>query len=331
MTRTRRARGRRRIRWSRVFFLLLFLFVAAALTGATVFYAYFGKLPAVAPGNPSAAALSGAEPVDRRVNILLLGVDDGDPDARNDETRRSDTMIVVSYQPEDGSVNLLSIPRDTRVSIPGRKGEDKITHAFAYGGVALARRTVEDFLNIPVHYHVILDWKGFTEVIDILGGVSLYVERPMNYEDPYAGLKIHLARGYQHLDGVRAGYYVRFRHDELGDIGRVQRQQRFVHALMDEMMQLGTLLKLPSLVSSISRHVETDMTLFTMAKLANAVKSLPADSLQTEMLPGAFATVDGLSYWVPDRQQTREIVERLFQPRRGKTTSVSESPAFGTF
>ena len=330
MTRTRQTR-RRRIRWSRVFFLLLFLFIAAAVTGAALFYAGFGKLPAVAPANPAATALSGAEPVDRRVNILLLGVDDGDPDARNDEIRRSDTMIVVSYQPEDGSVNLLSIPRDTRVSIPGRKGEEKITHAFAYGGVELARRTVEDFLNIPVHHHVLLDWKGFTEVIDILGGVSLYVERPMDYEDPYAGLKIHLSKGYQHLDGVKAGYYVRFRHDELGDIGRVQRQQRFVHALMDEMIQLGTLFKLPSLVSSISSHVETDMTLFTMAKLANAIKNVPAGSLQTEMLPGSFATQDGLSYWLPDRQQTREMVQRLFQPRQEKTTGVSGSPRAAMF
>jgi LCP family protein required for cell wall assembly len=149
-------------------------------------------------------------------------------------------MIVASVDPRAGTVNMLSIPRDTRVVIPGRSGYDKITHAYAYGGAALATRTVEAFLGVPINYY--LATGRALSVSSIFGGVDMYVEQDMNYDDPYAGLSINLRKGSQHLDGEKAGQYIRFRHDELGDIGRVHRQQRFMKAMSDEMLQVGTLL-----------------------------------------------------------------------------------------
>ncbi|HWR41561.1 LCP family protein [Sporomusa sp.] len=312
-------RRSRKIRWDRVLILLILLLMAViALAGATV-YAYLNIVRTTPTAQVVKSTERPPETLSNRVNILLLGVDDKDNENPYDTARRSDTMMVASISPENGTVNLLSLPRDTKVNIPGRKGYDKLNHAYAYGGAELARSTVEQFLHIPINYYVVIDWQAFIKVIDIMGGVDLYVEHDMNYEDPYANLDIHINKGYQHLNGEKAGEYVRFRSDELGDIGRVQRQQRFLKALAKEMMQVGTILKVPALVNTLNQYVETDMSAITMVKVANSLKSFSSSNLHTEMLPGDFATIEGLSYWVPDKEQTKQLVETMFM----STTKVS--------
>jgi len=303
---TDRVRVRRKIRWFRLFLVLfLFLFTLAALAGASAYVYYtFCDVPASADNKTPGI-------IDRNINILLLGLDDGDENYPN-APKRSDTMIVASVNPKDGTVNLLSIPRDTQVNIPGQDGYDKINHAFALGGPDLSERAVEELLNVPIDDYVVINWQGFIKVVDILGGVDLYVEHDMDYDDPYANLSIHLKKGYQHLDGTMAGEYVRFRHDELGDIGRVQRQQRFLKALNDEMFSFGTILKLPSLIMTLKQYVVTDMTTMTLLRVANTVKGFNASVLHTEMLPGDFATIDGLSYWVPNQDQIKLMVASVF-------------------
>ncbi|EGO64444.1 LCP family protein [Acetonema longum] len=305
-------RVRCRIRWTRVFFVLAALLVFITVALGAIFYTYIQVFHTFKSSRTAAVTLSD-EPITQRVNILLMGVDEPERQAADAaQARRSDTMIVVSINPTDGTIHLLSIPRDTKVVIPGRKSYDKITHAFAYGGPPLAVQTVEKFLQIPINYYLVADWQGFIQVVDILGGVDLYVEQNMRYSDSYADLQIDLKRGFQHLDGQKAGQYVRYRHDELGDIGRVQRQQRFLKALAQELLQMDTIFKTPALSSAISQYVQTDMSLFTIAKLANSLTSFDESGLQFEMLPGSFATIDGLSYWVPDQVLTKQMVERLF-------------------
>lgn len=318
----REEKARRKVRWDRVL-LVLFVIAAFAASFAGAAYYVFNSQTKTAPvaGPASPGTEKPAEVLTKRINILLMGIDDGEDQAN--PSKRTDTLMVLSLDPEDGTMNLLSIPRDTRVNIPGRKGPDKITHAYAYGGTDLAIETVERFLGIPINYHIAIDWQGFIKVIDILGGVDLYVESNMDYEDPYANLQIHLKKGFQHLDGEKAGQYVRFRHDELGDIGRVQRQQRFLKALSGELMQVGTIWKLPAIVSTLSQYVETDMPTLAMLKTANSLKSFKAGSLQAEMLPGDFATIDGLSYWVPNKEQTRKLVERMFTSQTRNVGSAS--------
>lgn len=321
--RTRAGQRRRRIRWDRILILLvMFLIAVVALAGATV-YAYLSMVHVPSATTVAKSAERPPDTLKNRVNILLLGVDDTDRENPYDTARRSDTMMVASINPEDGTVNLLSLPRDTKINIPGRKGYDKINHAYAYGGAELARNTVEQFLHVPINYYITIDWQAFIKVIDILGGVELYVEHDMNYNDPYANLNISIDKGYQHLDGEKAGQYVRFRSDELGDIGRVQRQQRFLKALAKETMQLGTILKVPSLVSTLNQYVDTDMSVMTMIKVANSLKSFNSSSLATEMLPGDFATIDGLSYWIPNTDQTKQLVEKMFMSST-KVSGVSK-------
>jgi polyisoprenyl-teichoic acid--peptidoglycan teichoic acid transferase len=309
-SRIERKTTRRKIRWARLFLVLFVLLVVVITITGAASYAYFTLFnPSVVSGGASASKTT--DTINKRINILILGLDDGDVDQAT-APKRSDTIIVASINPQDSTINLLSIPRDTRLAIPGQKGLDKITHAHAYGGPQLTKRTVEEFLNIPIDYYIEADWQGFMKAVDILGGVDLYVERNMNYEDPYANLSIHLTKGYQHLDGQKAGEYVRFRHDELGDIGRVQRQQRLLKTLGDEMFQIGTVFKLPALVSTLRQYISTDMSAFTMLKLANTVKGFSDKGVHAEMLPGNFATIERSSYWVPDKEQSKQLVENLF-------------------
>jgi LCP family protein required for cell wall assembly len=145
--------------------------------------------PAASSDQTAEATLS------KRVNILVLGIDYGDNEVSG-SPKRSDTLIVASVDPVAGTVSVLSIPRDTRVAIPGRSGYDKIAHAYAYGGPQLSARTVEAFLGIPINYYVTLDWQGFISVVDILGGVDMYVEQDMNSEDLTAVYSIHLKKGF---------------------------------------------------------------------------------------------------------------------------------------
>jgi LCP family protein required for cell wall assembly len=304
-------RTRRKVRWGRVFLLLFVLLTFVAAFAGAAYYTYSKVTAPASAGGPAAADKSGDDKLANRINILILGVDDGDNENPG-AGKRSDSMILASIDPASAAVSLLSIPRDTRVTIPGRSGQDKIAHAFAYGGPELAARTVSDFLAVPVSYYIVVNWQGFIQIVDILGGVGLYVEKDMNYDDPYAHLSIHLQKGYQYLDGAKAGQYIRYRHDELGDIGRVQRQQRFLKALAGELFQAGTILKLPALTAALREHVVTDMSPLTMLGLANTLKGFRYETLHSEMLPGNFATIDKLSYWVPDKAKTQALVQDLF-------------------
>ncbi len=282
--------------------LLLFLFVLASILAAAALgrnLAVFGSV--WGPGESG-----------NRINILLVGIDDGDGANPATSPHRSDSMLLMGVHKSTGAVSLLSIPRDTRVAIPGHSSADKFGHSFAYGGVELTIATIQDFLKVPVHYYIVADWQGFIKVVDALGGVDLHVEANMRYEDPYANLKIDLKKGFQHLNGHQAGQYVRFRHDEMGDIGRVSRQQKFLKALATQAVRPGNLIRLPQIISILRDNVQTNMTPWTAKDVLVAIPSLKNNRIQSDMIPGNFANIGGISYWAPDRAETRKVVERLF-------------------
>ena len=108
----------------------------------------------------------------------------------------------------------------------------------------MAKQTVANLLRVPIHYYALANWRGFIDVVNLIGGVDIYVDKDMYYEDPYADLVIDIKHGYQHMDGETAGKYVRFRKDELGDIGRVQRQQKFLKAAAEQMFSVQNVAKI---------------------------------------------------------------------------------------
>lgn len=267
------------------------------------------KVPIVAADED----MTSDETLNKRLNVLILGIDDGDNEFK-DAPKRTDVMLLASFDPVKNDVAILSLPRDTRVKIPGNQGLDKINHAYAYGGVPLAKKTVANLLMVPIHYYVLLNWQGFIDVIDIIGGLDYYVENDMDYEDPYADLSIHIEHGFQHMDGKKAGEYIRFRNDEMGDIGRVQRQQRFLKALASEMFSIGNVVKVPTLINSVEKHLKTDMDFLTMVKAANSFKVFGGEKVRAQMLYGDFQTIDGVSYWVTSQDKTEQTLKELNIP-----------------
>ena len=238
------------------------------------------------------------------LNIMIMGVD-----RRADDVGRSDTLMVLTYNPADKKASLLSLPRDTRVHIE-KNDYDKINHAYAYGGHELTQKTVEAFLNVPMDYYVMIDVHAFEKIIDAVGGVDIDVEKRMYYEDPWdddGGLVIDLYPGKQHMDGKTAIQYVRYRDGE-GDIGRINRQQKFMKALMSQVISPSVLPKLPEIIKNVSSAVQTNMPLDMMITLITDLPTIQQNGLNSAMIPGKPAYIEDISYWIPDIAKSRELI-----------------------
>ncbi len=253
-------------------------------------------------GSNSIDNLSRSDRLNLKKNIVVMGVDE-----RNGDVGRSDTLFVIMFDTKNNHASLLSIPRDTMVKIP-KNGWDKINHAYAYGGHKMTEQTVEEFLGIQINNYVVIDFKGFVNIIDAIGGIDIDVEKDMYYSDPYddGGLVIDLKKGQQHLDGKKAIEYVRYR-DEEGDIGRIKRQQKFIAAVYDKITSAQILLKVPGLVKEIMSMIKTDMSLSDMATLAKAMHTdmKTNGGLAMATVPGEPAYIEDISYWIPDMTDLR--------------------------
>ena len=201
----------------------------------------------------------------KRINILIVGCDE------IENHGRADTIAFLSISPKTKDALILSIPRDLRVEIPGRE-MDKINHAYAFGGKELLIKTVSQFLDLPIHFYAVADFNGFVEIINELGGVEIDVEKEMHYIDNAGGLNINLHPGKQLLDGERALQYIRFRHDKLGDLGRIKRQQQLALATIDKMMNLDTITKIPQILEDVKDYIETNIKVQDIITLSNLFK-----------------------------------------------------------
>nr|MBQ6740358.1 LCP family protein [Synergistaceae bacterium] len=146
------------------------------------------------------------EAVRGTVNVLVVGLDNVDGGSR------TDAIALAIFDADNSAVRIASIPRDSRVYIPGR-GWDKINHAYVFGGINLLRETVVNLTGVPVDYFVKVNYRSFPKIIDLLGGIDIYVDKRMNYTDYSGKLFINIPKGQQHMNGKTALGYVRFRHD----------------------------------------------------------------------------------------------------------------------
>lgn len=308
-----RKKVRKKIRWGRliillaVFSLIIWFGYFLCSTMYSAFTASDDQTQIIVPvsSKPDKSVL------ESRINVLVMGIDGSENDSL---PHRTDSMLLVSFNTVDKGVSVLSIPRDTRVQIPNHDGYEKINHAYAYGGEDLARQTVANFLNIPVHNYVTMDSKGFIQIIDALGGIGIFVENDMNYEDPNQGLTIHLKKGFQQLNGEDSLKYVKFRNDELGDIGRVLRQQKFLKAFVGELFSLNGLSKIFYVKSTLENSIKTNINFITAVKINNSFKSYSHEDVVVDMLPGEFATIGGVSYWVSDSYKIATELDKLNIP-----------------
>lgn len=261
----------------------------------------------------------------RPVNILILGIDNDDnfdhphlstkPTSSQALSSCSDTMLLVRFLPDTHQINVLSIPRDTLVHLPG-VGIAKIDWANLVGGAVLAAQTVSHQLggDIPIDRYARLSRVGFIHLVDALGGIEVNVPKRMDYVDETQHLNIHFMPGRQKLNGKHMEEYVRFRHDKLGDIGRVQRQQEVLKAILRTLLQPETTGKLPQILRVAQENIDTDLSLDEMLALTHAALTTDWERNNFVMLPGRFSRPHeySRSFWIEDPQKAAPILARYF-------------------
>lgn len=265
----------------------------------------------------------------RPVTILLLGVkvlasdlnrpsdevvDLGYDALVNSLDGLSDTMVLLRFEPATGRVVVLSIPRDTRTQVEGL-GLTKLNTANAQGGPALAATAVSDLLEgITIDRYVRINVQGVEKLVDALGGVSVYVPHDMNYKDDAQHLYIDLKQGEQQLDGAQSLQFLRYRYDQNGDIGRVQRQQTFIRSLLEQTLNPATLTRLPQILSVIQENVDTNLSVEELVALAGFAAQRDRSEVQMLMLPGEFSRPGeyALSYWLPSDRRITALVDQYF-------------------
>jgi len=242
---------------------------------------------------------------DDQITVLLLGVDKSVSGAS-----RTDTIILVNIDPVAKSASMLSIPRDLKVVIPGY-GIDKINAAFALGdfnkvqggGAGLTIRTIEANLGIPISAFVQIDFNGFVDMVDTVGGITLDVPYPIKDDaypaENYNYQRIYFPAGWQHMDGDKALKYARTRHQD-GDSRRSARQQQVLLAIRDQALDLDLIPQLPALIGQFGTSVRTDISIPDAIRLAKVGAGIPRDRIsQVSLIPALYdEQVPGGAYYL---------------------------------
>jgi LCP family protein required for cell wall assembly len=288
----------------------IYIFAVCAFLGSAIAYGvvYITK-PQLIPPRLRIATLH--EPI----TVLFLGVDvvyteQGRRNKKIDKdafTGRSDTIVVGRFDPIANTLRTISIPRDTQVQIPGN-GTQKINAANALGGSELAKATVSNFLGVPIDHYVVLNVHGLVDLVTELGGITVEVPKRMQYMDWTAKLKIDLEPGIHTLTGNQAMGFVRFRHDALGDIGRVQRQEIFLRAVLDKALRPDSWSHIPKLLEISRNYIDSDMSMKDMMATANFVRGVPKSNQLITMMPGCFTPGGD---WAVAKSDIRRMVARF--------------------
>lgn len=245
------------------------------------------------------------------VNILVLG---GDKVNKN-----TDTMMLVNFNPATAKINVLSIPRDTKVRINNKTA--KINAAYPGGGGEQAVESVGDLLGIDIKYYVYIDTSTFRKVIDKVDGVDYYVPQDMNYDDPIQNLHIHLKKGQQNLDGKKAEQYMRYRQGNNGkvtknydgsDLKRIDAQQNFIKELIRQKVNIFYLTKMNDILNVVFSNIDTDIEMAEVLRLSKNISKVNANEINMSMLPGASVQHNGW-YYEMDQDEADKIVDQYFK------------------
>ncbi len=300
------------------------VFLVLALVGGLAAWNYASGLDDdLSRTDPFSALRNGrpAKTVDGALNILMVGTDSRDPDAKIDAGSewRADTIIVMHIPSDHKSAQLISIPRDLYVRVPESAGagcdtggRHKINAAFAFGGLPRAVRTVECMSDVRLDHVMAIDFGGFKEVVDALGGVDLKVERSItSIHKPFRQFK----KGTMHMDGAQALDWIRQRKQfPDGDFARMRHQQEFLRALMDKAASTGTLsnpAKLNSFLKATTAAVTVDKD-FSLVDMAVQFRSLRGDNLTFITSPNKGSeTINGESVVVSDREKAITLYKAM--------------------
>jgi polyisoprenyl-teichoic acid--peptidoglycan teichoic acid transferase len=328
-------------------YLMKWLLRGVVFGGTALLAAAVGTLAALTTPLPDAIAPQHDQPLsfndlwqqglltyklDRPVNILVMGIDqplDLPEDAAASEDNasednasednvfagRSDTMMLIRIDPDRNTTNVLSIPRDTQVELPGQ-GVEKINYANVVGGSKLTAQVVSENLNgVPIDRYVRVSTGAFRELIDLVGGVRIYVPEDMKYDDETQQLHIDLKKGWQTLNGKQAEQFARFRNGGNGDIGRVQRQQQLIHTLREKLTNPMVVAKLPQAIELFQTYIDTNLSPEEMLSLVSFGLGIQKDDFHMVMLPGRFSSPEEYtaSYWLMDQMGKDQVMQEFFE------------------
>ncbi|CAH0238762.1 Transcriptional regulator LytR [Peribacillus sp. Bi96] len=283
-------------------FTLLILFIGGGAYAASVYQSLAGAIH----------TMQGTEhKTDKRVedikfkskdpfSLLILGVDE-----RKNDTGRSDTMIIMTVNPKKESIELLSLPRDTRTEIIGKGTNDKMNHAYAFGGVSMSINTVEAYMDIPIDYYVKMNMEGFQDIVNAVGGVTVANDMDLSYKG------YNFKKGTIDLNGKEALIYSRIRkEDPRGDYGRQMRQRQVIQAVMKKGSSLSTLTNYDDIFEALGKNVETNLTFNEMLSIQKNYKS-SLKNIEQYTLEGNNQKVDGVWYNIVSEETKLEAQNRV--------------------
>ena len=308
------------------------LFILTALFGL---YKCFSQEPTLRPSGPAAPdpdpsaaqepenpeddarPLSSEERKEHFYTVLMAGLDD--------ENGGSDTNLLMALDAENGTINVVSLPRDTLLNVSW--SVKKLNNAYHHGGISQTRTEVSRLLGIPVDYYVTVDLRAFVELVDAIDGVDFDIPVDMDYDDPEQDLHIHFKKGPRHLTGQQPREVVRWRQNNDGtgyataDIGRIGTQQAFLTAVAKQTLQVSNLDKIPEMAEIFSTRVETDLKLANLIWIGEQALSMGSDSIAFHTLPGDGAGYyKGGSYYVLDPEGVLELIDTYFNPYKRPLT-----------
>jgi LCP family protein required for cell wall assembly len=284
-------RSRRQEKQRRRILSIAFLLIVSLAVSATGYWWYKSRV------EPS--------PLPERVHVLVLGIDYV-PGAA---ARRSDTIFVASLR--EGDVRILSIPRDTHVKFPDGRVE-KVNAAYALGGAELARRVISNFLGVEIKYYIVINYEGFEKLIDLVGGVTLTVDKPL--KDEKTKPPIDIPAGTQKFNGKMALGYVRYRDPTTGDLGRLQRQRQLIEALLRQ--RASSLPDLQQFIATAQKFIETNLAPVLLYRLAQRLHDLKPEQVQIKQIPGESvckSAKEGGCYIEPDPVRTAQLVNKMLR------------------
>lgn len=253
-------------------------------------------------------------PESNKVNILVVGVDkDGE---------RSDVNMIVSADPDKKTINLLSIPRDTRIKLDNGKTTKLNSCIGRENGEEILLEEVKELTGMPIHHFCKLNFAAVRNIVDILGGVEFDVPIDMDYDDPYQDLHIHIKKGKQVIYGEDAEGLLRFRSGYANaDLGRINTQQEFLKEMLRQKLSIKYIIKSPAIVSEITKNLDTNMSALYMLKYALMFRDGDKVEFNTYTLPGVPKTIGGASYYIVNDVETQNLVEEKFGFTDGRELS----------
>jgi len=298
---------KRILKWSALSLLVIIL--TAGIAGFIFVYHTLGKVGLNTEVVYEAKQQLDIPPPDEPENILVMG-SDSDPDGTN---KRSDTMMLVRVNPNGECLSIFSIPRDLIVDIPG-VGQDKVNAAYSIGGAPLAIETVRSLTGQPIHHFVVVDYAGFEQAVDAIGGVYVDVDRRYfndNSDAPWGQdfEPIDIYPGYQKLKGKDALAFVRFRHTD-SDFIRIARQQYFINDAKAQSMNWGSITKIPELADVFASNTTSDIGRSDLLSLIKFMMGLSRDHIQESQMP----VVEQNGVVLEDKVAFQEVIDRFVSP-----------------